>query len=263
MRHGRAVWLLVAVCLLGCNAQDLVTAPAEHLQGEGGQSVDVADATDALFLGSGPLIPRDGNSACSLTRVWSGFPRSTTVRVRLAQAVPPDAQAALRAAVEQVAGATQGLVRAVLEVTSADDLEPRANEVTVAVRDRPRDAGCPGDRGCAQSVYREPGVLLSGRVVEGPDQPPQEYVRHAVGRGVLGLCQIDGRLIGGAGGSLMSAGIGVRPGEGAAGLTALDLAATRAVYGSALRPGATRKDFLQAGLVHVQAGERRRTASAN
>jgi hypothetical protein len=252
--------MLAALGLLGCGAQDVLTAPAQRSR-VAAETVDPADATDALFMGAGPLIPRDGNSACPLTRVWTGFPRSTTVRVRASSQVPPNAQAALRAAVDQVAGATGGAVRAIFELVDGD-LLPGPNEVTVTVRGRPRDEGCASDRGCVQQMFRAPGVLLSSRVVEPPDQPVAEYVRHAIGRGILGMCQIDARLIGGAGNSVMGAGSGARPGDGAASLTALDLAATQAVYTSALGPGATRKDFLDAGLVHVQAGERRRAAAA-
>lgn len=264
MRHLQVGWLLVAACLLGCDAQDVVTAPAaERLRAGAAESIDPGDATDALFMGSGPLIPRDGNAACPLTRVWTGFPRGTTVRLRVASGAPPGAQAALRAAVDQVAAATGGVVRAVFEAVDADDIQPGANEVTVSIGLRPRDAGCASDRGCIVQVFRAPGVLLSGRVVAAPDQAAPEYVRLAVGRGILGMCQIDAKLIGGAGNSLMSAGIGVKPGAGASALTGLDLGATTAVYGSSLQPGASRKDFLQAGLVHVQAGERRRAAASN
>jgi len=44
-------------------------------------SVPITEAVEALFLGSGPLIPTDGFVACPTQGVWSGFPRGTTVRV--------------------------------------------------------------------------------------------------------------------------------------------------------------------------------------
>ncbi len=67
------------------------------------------------------------------------------------------------------------------------------------------------------------------------------------------MCQINGRRVAPAGGSLMS----VEPGTSRAlgGLTPLDLEATKAVYGSMLEPGASRGDFVRAGLVHRHAGD--------
>ena len=77
----------------------------------------------------------------------------------------------------------------------------------------------------------------------------------AVGHGILGLCHIDARQIGGPENSLMSAGPGVAAGEGAPGLTGLDLDAIRLVYSSSVNPGATRSAFLAARLVNLQAGQ--------
>jgi hypothetical protein len=81
------------------------------------------------------------------------------------------------------------------------------------------------------------------------------YVHDAVGHGVLGLCHIDARLIGGPENSLMSAGPGSSPGSGASSLTGLDLEAISAVYGSGVNPGASRSTFLAARLVNLQAGQ--------
>jgi hypothetical protein len=81
------------------------------------------------------------------------------------------------------------------------------------------------------------------------------YVQGAVGHGVLGLCHIDARLIGGAENSLMSGGSGVSPGSGASNLTGLDLEAIRTVYASSVNPGAPRSAFLAARLVNLQAGQ--------
>ena len=265
-RVRRASWLIASLMLFGCGKGDVATAPSAEtraLRAKEGPAVDTADVIDALVLGSGPLIPRDGATACPNPRVWTGFPRGTTVRVRVSSTVAPDAQVALRRAVAQVASATDGAVAASVELTDAPDLLPGSNEVTVTTHPSPRNEGCPSDRGCVLQVFRGRGLLASGRALESPGQPVQAYVRDVVGRGILGMCQIDGTLIGGAGGSLMSAGRGIQPRSAASALTGLDVTAARAVYASSLDPGATRKEFLQAGLVHLQAGERPRGPPPN
>ncbi|MBI3454871.1 MAG: hypothetical protein HY002_03655 [Candidatus Rokubacteria bacterium] len=278
MGHGRAAgrsWIVVALLLWGCSGNDALTDPPAEgtgaLRSQRMQSVtaaegrvaaaevagvDMADLVDALFLGSGPLIPRDGTRVCPLTRVWSGFLRGTTVRVRVSTTVDAEIRDAIRRAVLQVSSATNGVIRASFELTDDPNPLPGPNEVTATVHPDPRREGCPSEKGCIQQEFLTRGVLGSGRALEPPGQTPNGYVRDVVGRGILGMCRIDGRLIGGAGSSLMSAGPGVASGDTAPGLTHLDVSATRFVYASPLSPGATRTDFLRAGLVNLQVGER-------
>jgi hypothetical protein len=257
----RAGGLLLALAAVGCDdAKDLVTT-TEQVTGrrvaETVDGVELTELVDGLFMGSGPLVPRSGSPACPVTRTWTGFPRGTAVTVRISTSVPDDARAALQRVVGQVASATNGVIVATSASTPADDPVPGTNQVAVSVRARPRDAGCPSDRGCVHYGFRAPGILEWARAVEAPDQPVQAFLRDAVGRGILGLCQVDATRIGGPGASLMSEG-GGRVDGAALALTNLDIAAIRAVYDSPLSPGAGRNDFLQAGLVTVQAGQRAR-----
>jgi hypothetical protein len=67
----------------------------------------------------------------------------------------------------------------------------------------------------------------------------------------MGMCHVDGNLIGGPGLSLMSGGPNVFSGQIALSLTPLDIAAAQAVYASGLNPGAKRDDFLRAGLINA------------
>ena len=67
---------------------------------------------------------------------------------------------------------------------------------------------------------------------------------------MVGLCHVDGNLIGGAHLSLMSAGPGVFSGDIADRLTSYDLDATRAVYSAGLGAGARRSDLVSADLVN-------------
>jgi hypothetical protein len=209
---------------------------------------------DALFLGSGPLVPRDGVTACPTSRrVWTGFPRGTVLRVRVSTAVPADAQRALRQVLPQVALATGGSVRAALEPTPGDDPQPGDAEVSVAGGAGVPPDGCRGTSGCVQYGFADRGVLRSVRVVEADGQGSGDYVRDVLGRGIMGLCRISARRLAGSGGSLMAAesdGAGSQPG-----LTAVDLEAARAVYASGLEPGAARKDFIRVGLVPMRTGQ--------
>ena len=73
---------------------------------------------------------------------------------------------------------------------------------------------------------------------------------HEAGHAVIGLCHVDGDLIGGATDSVMSSGPGVWVNHIAHELTAYDLAATQAVYTAGIRAGQARSALVGAGLVN-------------
>ena len=247
-----ALWLLA-----GCGSGQSPTEAARLAESRRAEAetVKTPDVVDALFLGSGPLIPRDGSTDCPLQGFWSGYPRGTLLRMRVSSRVPGPAQAGLAGAVGSLAGATGGALTVNLEVTPEIDPQPGVNEVTVTEVALPRAAGCASDAGCVQYRFAGRGLLMGARVVEPRGRSVSAYVHDAVGHGVLGLCHIDARLIGGAENSLMSAGLGVSPGSGASTLTGLDIEAIQTVYASALSPGAARASFLAARLVNLQAGQ--------
>jgi hypothetical protein len=243
--------------LAGCGSGQSPTEAARLAESRRteAETAKTPDVVDALFLGSGPLIPRDGSTDCPLQGFWSGYPRGTLVRMRVSSRVPAPVQAGLAGAVGSLAGATGGALTVNLEVTPEIDPQPGVNEVTVTEVALPRAAGCPSDAGCVQYRFAGRGLLMGARVVEPPGRSVSASVHDAVGHGVLGLCHIDSRLIGGGENSLMSAGSGVSPGSGASALTGLDIEAIQSVYASALSPGASRASFLAARLVNLQAGQ--------
>jgi hypothetical protein len=248
-----AIWLVT-----GCGSGQSPTESGrlgETRQGEAHETPKTTTATDALFLGSGPLIPRDGPSECPLQGFWSGYPRGSSVRVRVSNRVPGAVQAALGAAIGPLADATGGALAVTLTVVPEADPQPGVNEVTVTEAALPRAAGCPSDAGCVQYRFAGRGLLMGARVVAPPGRSVAAYVHDAVGHGVLGLCHIGADQIGGAEGSLMSAGFGAPPGSGSSTLTELDLGAIRAVYASSVNPGVGRSAFLAARLVDLQAGQ--------
>jgi hypothetical protein len=221
-------------------------------------SLDIRDVTEALFLGSGTLIPGDGVPYC-VARGWAAFAEGTAVRIVVSSTVPPAAVQAIRTAADQVAAATGGRVSAGVEPTGELDPRPAGGEVTVTTHPDPQSQGCAFSRGCTIAQVRS-GVLLSARIVLGPEMvgATAAYVHDAVGHGILGACHIDGPSIGGAHQSLMSGGPGVfscaAPSDRciALTLTPLDQQAARAVYAAGLTRGADRAAFAAAGLVRPE-----------
>jgi hypothetical protein len=169
--------------------------------------------------------------------------------------VPAAVQAGITQAIESLGAVTGGGLSVTTQVTPENDPRTGFNEVTVTEVPQPRLLGCSSNAGCVQYNFAGRGLLMGARVIGAPGRSVSAYVHDVVGHGVLGLCHIDARQIGGAEASLMSGGPGVEPGGGAPGLTALDLDAISAVYASSISPGASRSAFLAARLVNLQAGQ--------
>ena len=219
----------------------LAKSPASKAE----QIVKTADAIEAFFMGSGLLTPSDGFPACPFINFWSGFPRGTAVTVRFSSTVSENVRQAIQQALEQVPQATNGAISAAIELTDDPNPIPKLNEVTLTFHPDPISQGCPFARGCIIHSFANPGVFLSSRAVQPANLPVNAYVHDVVGHGIMGMCHIDGNLIGGAQKSLMSGGPGVFSGDIAIQLTMLDIGASRVVYSSPLSPGATRDDFNQ------------------
>lgn len=206
------------------------------------------DYIEALFFGTGPFRPANG-FMCARRHGWLGFPRGTTVAVVVSRVVTADKQHAIRDAAAQVEAATGGAVRTTFTLTDDPNPMPRAQQVTSTTMEDPGTQGCRPGRGCTMFQMASPAVLRSSRAVQLLKVPPNNYSHDVIGHGVLGLCHIDGTAIGGFDRSLMSDGRG-KPGDLInIKLTDLDLTALRAVFASPLNPGATREDFVRAGLV--------------
>jgi hypothetical protein len=210
--------------------------------------IDLRDYIEAIFLGSGPLVPTDGNIGCPVANRWSTFRFGSVVRVRVSTTVSVDKLDAIQRAAEQVADATNGAISVSVELTADPTPIPAANEVTSTTHATPSALGCPTDSGCSMPRLSS-GFLSTGRAVQPPNQTPAAYAHDVIGHDVMGMCHIDGNLIGGAQLSLMSAGPGVSSGQIAIRLSNYDMAAAKPVYGSGLASGATRADFARLGLV--------------
>jgi hypothetical protein len=208
----------------------------------------LADHIEALFLGSGPLTPRDGARACPWFPFLSGWPRGTHVRVRISTAASRRTREVVGRVVDQIVEASNGVITATLETTPEVDPFPLASEVTLTLHPNPGSTGCAFPYGCIHHTWQSPAVFTSGRALLDRTVPPQGWA-HELGHGILGMCHIDGGAIGGARHSIMSGGPGVLSGDLPEQLSPNDVAATQAVYAAELHPGATRDDFVRKGLV--------------
>jgi hypothetical protein len=210
----------------------------------------VRDSIESLFLGSGPLIPRNGESiGCPRLRTWSTFPFGTTVRLRVSNSLRADIIGALTTAAAQVSDASAGLLSVSMELTSEGNPLPSMNDVTVISSADAHSLGCPLAQGCTIFGFLGSNTY-SARSILSTAQPAAAYVHDAIGHGVLGLCHIDGNLIGGAKLSLMSFGTGIFSNALPLQLTSLDLAATHPVFGSGIASGSGAFEFARLGLTN-------------
>jgi hypothetical protein len=236
------------------------------------ESVDLGDVIDALYFGKGPLVPRDGAAGCASDgEHWATYAAGVAVRLRIASPTVSDtAQEAVREAADKWIATTGGTNSAIVELTGDPDPHPDRNQITVTTHPDPVSQGCSFARGCTLITIRG-GAMVSARAVLGPTIAPDTsaYPHDAVGHGGLGMCHIDGLLIGGARNSMMSAGPGVfscpAPSDTCDALapTPLDSAAAREVYASGLPRGASRSAFVDAGLVPPSAGVSSSAAARN
>lgn len=218
-------------------------------------NVDFRNYIEAVFLGTGPLTPSNGNHGCSATGWMRGFPGGATVPVMVSTTVSADKLAAIQRVADQVAEATDNVLRTIVSVTADPNPRPDRNQATSTTHPNAASQGCLSDNGCTLHVFvdpRQPGQFYSSRAVMPASQSPAAYAHDIIGHGVLGMCHPDGNLIGAPPDSLMSAGPNVFSGgpRGIADrLTALDIAAVQAVYRAGLRPGARRVDFVAARIL--------------
>jgi hypothetical protein len=169
--------------------------------------------------------------------------------------VPDSWRLAVETSVARLDVATGGMLRTTTERALESDPAPRSREIAVTVSSDPSQhyPACPTDLGCA---YRTFGTDADGNVtldtvwvILPPATLLAGVVHDVIGHGRAALCHIDGWLSGGPGNSLMSAGPGSYQGNIAPDLTARDLAAIVAVYAAGMPWGATREDFVTAGLL--------------
>ena len=204
------------------------------------------EVIEALVFGTGSL----GEGACPAHQRWAGFPRGSDINIIISATVSHDKRNQIRSTLKQISRATSGAISVSLHIT--EELEPSTDGLQVISMTHPDPTlfGCVSNVGCTHHEWEKPGVLKSSRAVQPEYQTPQAYAHDVIGHGTLGMCHIKAEGIGGPQNSLMSGGLGVYSGQNSGRLTELDIEALQAVYSSSLSPGATRKDFIQVGLIN-------------
>jgi len=204
------------------------------------------DVIEALFFGTGPL----GAGACPAHQRWAGFPRGSEINIMVSTTVSNDKRMQIRSTLEQIPQATNGTITATLHITQEPEPSTDNLQVISMTHSNPTLFGCVSNVGCTHHEWQTPGVLKSSRAVQPASQTPQAYAHDVIGHGILGMCHIKAEGIGGPQHSLMSGGAGVYSDQNSGRLTKLDTKALQAVYSSNLSPGATRQDFIEAGLIN-------------
>ncbi|NNF25855.1 MAG: Ig-like domain-containing protein [Gemmatimonadetes bacterium] len=216
------------------------------------------DYVEAIFLGSGPLIPQDGFTACVTNPGrWTAFPRGTTLEVLASTTMDTgsdgaDTKALVEAALSTVTEATLGEITTTFATTTDPDPMPTAGQITTTDHPDPQSTGCAFERGCVHVTWTDAEftIMESSRTVLKEDiQPGDAFVHDVIGHGIMGMCHIDQELVGGNEMTLMAGGPGAFTGFIPDELSPLDIQAAQAVYGTDLEPGATRADFVARGLV--------------
>jgi hypothetical protein len=204
-------------------------------------AVDLKQYVEWLFFGTGPYGLGDcGNPA---TKRMAGWAPGTTIRmIAAADLHPTDLRAAQQMASE-MHDVTAGVLSASFMQSTAIDPQPRVGELTVA-HFRPGDGRCPGSAvGCFTGRVSAQGVTLSGQVYLDRAEANGGPTPHELGHALYGMCHHSDRRIA----RLTTMGYGGRIGYR---VTSADRRAVRAVYLAGLRPGATRAQFVQAGLLN-------------
>lgn len=216
---------------------------------------DFRDYVEALFLGSGPLVPKgdvDQNFACPHRGMWSGYARGSTVTVVVPQRVRGGNRAAIDATAATVPDATAGAIR--VGVVDTADLNIQASDGQLIMAVIPLDQVKPncGPGASIACITYFPYPIPSGvirwtkaffSVGDPADIDHPNPFAHEMGHGILGMCHLDPESSGGDRASVMTGF------TGPSGISPFDIEALKAVWGSSLGLGATRGDFAAQGLV--------------
>jgi hypothetical protein len=195
---------------------------------------------DALFLGSGAYA-NPSDRGCFGSRM-AGWRDGTQVRVRVAASLPSQVLTVAHATSVQAFEAT-GVISAFAETTTQDPLVANDNEIIVV-----EGTGCPaGAVGCAGPLRVTGSFFLAGRVTLVPPVQGAGATAHEVGHALYGFCHVLNVVSGEVTpwSRLTIMGFGGSGGQ----LTPSDVKALQAVYRASLRAGATRSDFIAAGLI--------------
>jgi hypothetical protein len=201
--------------------------------------VTIGQMVEGLLFGSGPV----GFAECRGPRAgtWTTWPRGSVVQVVVAASVPEPGRIGLERAVADLNGAMGSVVELTLAESGESDPLPGPMQITTA--DLPRsefERVCTDGGGCTVPGFGPDGLLRSARLVQAPGASDRLRA-HELGH-AIGLCHLHPDRV-------PDAVMAERPGRRQQDrFTQRELEALRRAFSSGLEPGATRAEFLEAGL---------------
>ncbi|WP_454064949.1 hypothetical protein [Candidatus Nitrospira salsa] len=241
---GFAIVLEKIVCLIVVSF--FLVVGSSTLWAQAQLQIQDREVIEALFFGTGPL----GANTCPAYQRWTGFPRGSHITIIVSTTVSDEKRDQIRSTLKQVSQASHGAITVSFQITEESEPPANAFQVISMTHPNPTLTGCVSNEGCTHHEWQKPGILKSSRAVQPDNQTPQAYAHDVIGHGILGMCHILANGIGGPEHSLMSDGEGVYSGQSSGRLTELDMKALQTVFSSNLSPGATRQDFIEAGLIN-------------
>jgi hypothetical protein len=223
----------VAVWTAACGSAAAPTPPAV-------EPPPLEDVIEALFLGAGPISP--ANHDCVLRGQWAAPSPGSAVAVVMSPTIVSSGEAVLSRTLDDLRAVISG--RFIISLARSTDVEPRAAAGQITTTDVPAARFamlCGAGNGCTHITSRAGPVIVSAEAVQNAGEPDRVKV-HELGH-ALGLCHVTGDRMPDA---IMSNQF-VAPERDR--FSALELAAIRAVYASALEPGAGPAEFRAAGLI--------------
>lgn len=229
MGHRARLVALASVLSVGCGGPSSPTSAVPGPLGLTAQQFD--ERLEALVLGTGPLSPSDsGCSSGQLSGLNATLPAFTLTFSSRTTDDQRDAVMRVFSGYKDAAGMTFALDARVVDEVAVAQLGEFTFEIFTtpgSACSNPNAVGCASGGGFSKS---------RGQVFLG--NPSAALAGHEAGH-LIGLCHIEATT-GTTGQTAML---------GAGGLGPLDIEVLKKVYGAGLRPGATKEQFVRAGVL--------------
>lgn len=207
---------------------------------------------EALFFGTGPLADYSNRGCATQDERMVGWPDGSVVNITMPPTLSAEERAGVIGPASQTREATGGAVTTTIELAS-DSNPPQPTGEIFVYKVSPDQVhvlcGSPKADLCAP-IVQSFGIIRSARIigaeVAGGDGGGYS---HELGHALFGLCHLNPASAvfqnpyGQSPSSMMGAGNGGRR------LTDDDMRAIKAVYAAGLRAGASRTEFINAGLI--------------
>lgn len=244
--------LVISAVTAGACGSGTPTVSPTPTPPDASQPLDRAAFIEALFFGTGPLADYSNRGCATQDQRMVGWPEGSVVTITISPTLSAEERAGVIGPASQAREATGGAVTTTVEsATGSDPPQPTGEIAVVKVPPDQVQMLCGSQEAdlCA-AVVQSFGVIRSARII-GPDVAGGDGggYSHELGHALFGLCHLNPASAvfqnpyGRSPASIMGAGNGGRR------LTDDDMRAIKAVYAAGLRAGASRTEFINAGLI--------------